>query len=130
MDERTQFTISIDGRKSTTETADLRAQIQQVQEAKFAEVWLECGSEILSLLTNSVQQRAFVMFVTQDNPTGFHTADSCEEESEADFILSNGQRDCYGYSDTIALSEGIRAAELFFAHGGRAPFVQWQDDSD
>ncbi len=131
MDEQTQVTISIDGRKSIVETADLRAQLQQAQDVEFAEVWLERGPEMLSLLTNSAQQRAFLMFLTEENQAGFHALDnsSVEQDAEIDFFLNNGQQDQYEFSDTIALSEGIRAVEFFFAHGGRAPFILWQDDS-
>ena len=85
----------------------------------------------MSLLTSRNQNRAFLMFLTDDNPAGFHGVSSSEAEvdGEVKFLLDNGQIDEFALRDTVTLSDGVRTLEYFFLHGGRASFVLWNDDS-
>ena len=110
---------------------DLVQHLSAIQQAEFTEVWLNRGGETTSMLTNRKHNRAFLMFLTDDNPTGFHAISRNETEPDEaiDFLLDNGQVDEIEYSDTVSLSDASRALKHFFTYGGMASFILWHDDS-
>ena len=110
---------------------ELRQKLHKVQQADFADVWLERRNVVMSMLTNRDRNRAFQMYLTADNPAGFHAISDSEtdRDEEIKFLLDNGQADEFEFSDTIVLADAIRALEYFFLHGGKAPFILWRDDS-
>ncbi|HEY1013878.1 MAG TPA: hypothetical protein VGE07_14300 [Herpetosiphonaceae bacterium] len=50
-------------------------------------------------------------------------------EEAVSFVLANGQSDSYPLAWTYARAEALLAAEYFIDHGGRAPWMEWHEDS-
>ncbi len=130
MEDARASTLSINGHEQPLAGVDeLLSHLEQIQQAEYAEIWLCRGDENTALLTNLTQNRAFLMFLTDDNPAGFHAVSEDLDDEEVNFLLSNGQMDGYEASDTLPLLGGVRALKHFFMHGGMAPFISWHNDS-
>lgn len=130
--ENPLLALSINGQEHLLADAGaLLLHLPAIQEAEFTEVWLWRGDETLSMLTNRERDKAFLLFLTDDNPTGFHAVsqNNAWVDEPVDFLLNNGQVDEWEASEIVSLSEGMRALERFSAHGGMAPFIVWHDDS-
>ncbi len=123
-------TLSVNGHEHPLAGPDdLLPHLEQIHQAEYTEIWLCRGSENTALLTNLAQSRAFLMFLTDDNPAGFHAISKDCNDEQFEFLLSNGQMDEHNACDTLPLLDGVRALKHFFMHGGMAPFISWQDDS-
>ena len=111
---------------------DLRCHLERIRHDDFAEASLRRGPEWTYLLTNGEQGRAFLMFLSDEDPAGYRAVSPSRSgpgEEAVAFLLSNGQRDEYTVQDTVPLSEGLSAFVHFYTHGGRASSVLWRGGS-
>jgi len=112
------------------EISDLDRHLGAARQAKYSDISLELGNEATYLLTNRDEDRAFLVYLTQDNDGGYHgvTEDDPDSQAVVGFLLSNGQRDEWEVQETVALEDGFRALKHFSLYGGRAPFIAWHAD--
>jgi hypothetical protein len=117
--------------KPTNDVEDLRKLLIGLDREESNQVVLERESGE-ALFAQVLGGQAWLMYLMYDGDPGFTTRNPSYAGSPDDilaFTLPNGQTDEYPAGWWLPDQVVFRALEYFYAHGGMAPWLTWNDDS-
>jgi hypothetical protein len=126
--------LEADKKDPETEVRELYDYFNRPDRDQYEHWWFEHDEdEYLGLLVNG--ERAWLMYAyvkDDDFPDLFFSTRNPDydrpETTMLEFIIDNGQKDCYPLSLIISLADALRACEFFIRNGGMAPWLTWHND--
>ena len=131
------FQLTINGEEYYIDSIkELERLLSESQRLDFAEIWLSHHinnesqnreNSAICVLVN--RDLSFVVFEEKDE-NYFHSVNVLYDNTKdkIDFILSNGQRDCYSKGFCVETAQAVKAVLHFYETGRKANWIRWEKD--